>query len=498
MSYSQLHERSLRCAQGLLDAGVGVGDRVALWLPNSHAYLDLLYACMQVGAIAVSVNTRLRRAEAESIVRRTGASVLVVAPTFKHVPALEMIADLDLDAGSTLKTVVLCDAPSDALATRRLHVLPHSALLESGPAASISDASLPCAIFPTSGTTNLPKFALHRQGEIARHAAQVAPAFGYDRTAHLLLAIPLCGIFGFSQMMATVAGQASATMMSIFDPQQAASLIRQSGITHLNGPDDLVKRLLDAVLVVELFTSIRDCLIASFNPTLAAFPAEAERRGIRMTNGFGMSEIFSFFSRPPAGAPLSLRQLSGGLPVNPEAHVRARDQTSGELLPPGEVGSLEVRSDTIFCEDYGYPVATSAAFTPDGNFIPGDLASVEGDGSFLFKGRNGDFLRLGGFLVNPAEIEVPLQKVPGVETVVAVEANTERGNKPVAFVRMMSGRPMDAAQLRAVAEATLADFKVPVRFIEVTEFPVATGPNGEKIQRAKLKIEAAKALVAQT
>lgn len=375
-----------------------------------------------------------------------------------------------------------------------LRVLHHREVLDSSVADSISDASLPGAIFPTSGITNLPKFALHGQGSIARHAARVAPAFGYDRGAHLLQAIPLCGIFGFSQMMATVAGQASATMTTLLGPHEAGRLIREHGVTHLNGPDDLVKRLLDAFTEETPFPSMRECLIASFNPTLSTFPEEAERRGMRMTNGFGMSEIFSFFSRPPASAPLALRKLPGGLPVDPAARVRARDESTGEILPLGEVGSLELISDSLFCEYYADAAATAAAFTDDGYFITGDLASVQHDGSFLFKGRKGDFLRLGGFLVNPAEIEVPLQKAPGVETVVVVEATTERGNKPVAFVRMAGDGAMDADQLRTTARAELADFKVPVRFIQVKEFPVAMGPNGEKIQRSKLKSEAAEAM----
>ena len=109
------------------------------------------------------------------------------------------------------------------------------------------------------------------------------------------------------------------------------------------------------------------------------------------------------------------------------------------------------------------------------------------DGGFIFKGRSGDVLRLGGFLVDPAEIEAVLQRDGSVETAVVVEAATERGNKPVAFLRLREGAVLDEVALRERVGAALADFKIPARFVVVDQFPTAMSPNGEKIQRGKLK-----------
>ena len=496
LSYGDLLDRSLRCASALRGLGVGAGDRVAFWLPNGIPYLDLFFACLHIGAIAVSVNTRFRRAEVESIVSRTGATAIVVWPGFKNIPFLTMLSELDPAAMSSLRLAVLCeDDGQSGFPLPGLRVAHHRDLLVGPAGESAAAPDLPCVIFPTSGTTGLPKFALHRQGAVARHAAQVAAAFGYDAPdAHLLQAIPFCGVFGFSQLAATVAGAASVTLMSLFEPVEARDLIRSRSITHLNGPDDLFKRLLDVCPEDKPFPSLRDCLIASFNPTLALFPEEAERRGVPMTNGFGMSEIFSFFSRQASGAPIRLRKLSGGYPVNPEAQVRVRDAATGHVLPPGEIGSLEIASDTLFCAYFGNPEATRDAFTADGFFVTGDLATMREDGGFIFKGRNGDVLRLGGFLVDPAEIEAVLQGDGAVETAVVVEASSERGNKPVAFLRLREGAILDEAALRDRVGAALADFKIPARFVVVDQFPTAMSPNGEKIQRGKLKERAQLAL----
>ncbi len=492
ISYADLYERSLRVAGGLKALGVQPGDRIAFWLPNGIPYLDLLYACQHLGAISVAINTRFRRAEAESILQRTEATGIVLWPEFKGIPFLDMLAELDPRAIASLHFAVLCHTRKAEFPVPGVQAVLHDDLLTAQAAPSAADPDLPAAIFATSGTTSAPKFALHRQGRIARHAERVAAAFGFTASdAHLFQAVPFCGIWGFSQWIATVAAGASATLTPLFEPREAGELIRARRITHLSGPDDLLKRLLDAVPEEKPFPTLREALFASFNPTLANFVEEADRRGLRTVNGFGMSEIFSFFSRQKAEESATVRKLPGGFPLSPTTQVRVRDLDGDALLPPGAVGRLEIRSDTMFTEYFNDPAATAAAFTEDGFFRTGDLAAMEIDGSFRLKGRNGDFLRLGGFLVNPNEIEAVLQKAAGGADVVVVETATERGNKAVAFVRTTSGAPLDEAALDARAREMLADYKVPSRYVAVQEFPVAMSANGEKIQRRRLKDMAA-------
>jgi fatty-acyl-CoA synthase len=497
-SYAELLDRSLRCARGLDRLGIGAGDRVAFWLPNSLAYLELFFACLHIGAIAVAVNTRFRTAEAESILSRTATKALVVWPQFKDIAFAELLAAMDPAALKALESVIVYggDWPAEILAGKR--VVRHDDLRNEEPLASRAAPEFDCAIFATSGTTSAPKFAVHRQGVVARHAAMTAAVCGYDRPGtHLLQAIPFCGIFGFSQMIATVAGAASATLLDVFEPVEAGRLVRERGIHHVNGTDDLLKRLLDVYPTEERpYPSLRHCVYAAFNPTLADFPTEAERRGMHLIGAFGMTEVFSFVSLQPYDASLDVRATSGGRLVNPAAKVRARSRETGEVLLPGEVGELEIGSDTLFRSYFRDPDATRAAFTEDGYFRTGDLGFTRDDGTFRFLGRAGDFLRLGGFLVNPLEIEHVLQQDAAIETAVVVEVATEHGNKAVAFVRLRSGHAFDGNVVRGQLKAVMADFKIPARFIVVTAFPVAQGPNGEKIQRLKLKVMAADAIAA--
>jgi len=135
----------------------------------------------------------------------------------------------------------------------------------------------------------------------------------------------------------------------------------------------------------------------------------------------------------------------------------------------------------------GDPEATAAAFTADGWFRTGDLARLDGDGGFTFVGRQGDLLRLSGFLVSPLEIEERILELPGIAAAQVVEATSPQGSRPVAFVVLAPGVSLDEAAVIAHCRAGLAAFKAPVRVVALAEFPNVIGPNGLKIQRARLQ-----------
>jgi fatty-acyl-CoA synthase len=176
----------------------------------------------------------------------------------------------------------------------------------------------------------------------------------------------------------------------------------------------------------------------------------------------------------------------GGVPASPEAEFRIGDPDTGATLPEGEGGELLLRAPSLFECYLDDPQATARAFTDDGFFRSGDLARRVEPG-FVYKTRLGDGLRLGGFLVNPEEIESFLQTLPGVAEaqVVAVEHGAER----VAFAFIVAGaeREPKESELLAACRSALATYKRPARIVTLQAFPTTDSPNGIKIQRAKLR-----------
>ena len=217
ISVGELQDDSARLAAGLRALGITAGDRVALWLPNIPAWLSFFFACARIGAIAVSVNTRFRAQEVEDIVGRAGCRALVLWPGFKAIDFRGILAEVTPGALAALTDIVTySEEPTPTpFALGNCRVTPHTALL-----ASASDALAPapadarCVIFTTSGTTKAPKFVCHQQWGVAQHAREVAVGFGFDAPgSRVMQALPLCGVFGFTQALAALAAGAPMRMV---------------------------------------------------------------------------------------------------------------------------------------------------------------------------------------------------------------------------------------------------------------------------------------------
>lgn len=485
-----LLDESRRVAQGLSELGVGKGDRVALWLPNTPAWLALYLACARLGAIAVAVNTRFRASEIGDIVGRSGARLLALWPDFLGIDFLGILAEVDRAALDRLEAIVVVER--DAVPGEQLHgksLVAYDALRQRPPyTQDHGDGPVGSIIFTTSGTTSAPKFVLHDHYSVTSHAATVARRFAYDApNATLLQALPLGGVFGFSQMMAALAAGARSILPPTFEPEEAARLIERHQVTSFNGSDEMVDRLLAARPGDRPFPSLGACYHASFNPSLDGIAAAAEARGLHLSGLYGMSEVQALFARQRPEAPLAERGRPGGFPVGERYGARVRDPESGRLLPPGESGELELAGPSLMAGYFGDPEATARAMTEDGWVRTGDLARLVGDGSFVFETRMGDVLRLGGYLVAPAEIESYVQRFPPVEACQVVGARGPLGPAAVAFVTLRDGITFEESAARRFCARGLARYKVPMRFIVLSQFPTTASANGTKVQRGKLR-----------
>ena len=496
-SYGELDELIRRTAGGLRAAGIGPGDRVGLWLPNCPAYVALLFACAQIGAVAVAVNTRFRRVEVEDIVSRGRCRALAVWPGFRGIDFAGILADLDADKLAGVDRLILCgeggSAPAALPGARRVTFDDLAAAAPTDE--SHADPDAPVCLFTTSGTTSKPKFVVHRQAAPARHAVEVARAFGFTAPDTVVYqSVPLCGVFGFCAFMATMAAGRPSVMVAAFEADEAVDLILRHRVTDTVGADDMVDRLLAAAGPRRL-PSLRQIVYARFNAALADIVERADAHGIKLTGVYGSSELQALFSRHPLDAPVERRKRGGGLPVSPDTRVRARSRETGEVLPHGEAGELEILTPSRMVGYDANPEATAAGFTEDGYFRTGDMGYTTADEGFVYLARYGDALRLGGFLTHPAEIEEHLLTHPAVEGAQVVGVATEAGDVPVAFVTLRPGAAApDEAALRDHCKGALAAYKVPKRLLVVEDFPVTTGANGVKIQRNRLREMAAEHL----
>lgn len=489
ITFSELEQKSEAVAAGLHKAGIGTGDRVAVWLPNRSDWLVCLFALARLRAICVAVNTRFRAAEVEDIIARSGCRGLIYEPGFRGIDFDAILRQVDPQALSTL--TFLCGArtpvPQGVLASAdnlTLCALEKTRAIPL-PVPAPGDGLL---VFTTSGTTSKPKFVLHTQRSLTVHAEEVARSFDYVAPDTVLLqALPLCGTFGLAQALAGLAAGRPSVLMPAFDAEEAAQLIARHRVTTFNGSDEMLRHICAGAAQGDL-DSVKWCGFAAFTQArVEDFAEDSARSGLHVVGLYGMSEVQALFARQPLEGPAADRARAGGALTSQEAAVEVRDPDTGALMTNGQSGELYLKGPSRMLEYMDNPQATSKAIGKDGYVRSGDLGHLLDDGRFIFETRMGDGIRLGGFLVNPAEIDAWLERHDAVASCQTVGVSIDDHMRPVSFAIAATGRSIDEKTLITHCEGGLAKFKVPKRIFLLEVFPTTDGPNGEKIQRGQLR-----------
>jgi fatty-acyl-CoA synthase len=303
-----------------------------------------------------------------------------------------------------------------------------------------------------------------------------------------MLAVPFGGAFGFTIVIAALGAHATLIVQEQFDPAEAAALLAAERATHMFGTDDMIDKLLTAAGPDARFPFLQVYGHANFTPALGAtLPAKAAAQGVPLRGCYGLSEAMALFATQPEDGSNERRAMSGGIPVCPQGRVRVRSLETGELLPPGESGEIEIFSPHLTIGYLGNEDATRKAFCEDGFLRTGDLGYMMDDGGVTLLSRIGDVLRIGGYLVNPLEIEETILGLCDASACQAIAVDANNSVRPVAFVVGKPGYVHDEQALIAGCRQRLAMYKVPIRVFELEEFPVTDSPNGKKVKKNVLK-----------
>jgi fatty-acyl-CoA synthase len=496
VTYAELTERSTRLADGLAAAGIRRGDSVAVWLPNRAEWVELVLALGRLGAIAVGVNTRYRSREVLHVLATSGAVAMVVESGFKGIDFVAMLDEVGDELPASLTTLIDIADEADRSSRCGLEVLSMADLKASERCLDEDHAAadLPSNAFSSSGTTGAPKLVLHQQQGIVAHSIAVAASFGYhaDDTV-VLAALPMCGVFGFNTVLASLAAGATTVLLPEFVAADAIRTMRTHRVTHTNLADEMLRRIVEEPGALGSLTDWRECGFGAFT---AVDPVElvsaGEAHGKKFFQTFGSSEVQALMTYPADTATVDRRSRGGGVPVAPSIQVQVRAD-DGTLCPVGETGEIEVRGPNVTCGYYG--IEGIPDLDDNGFFRTGDLGRMVDAHDVEYLARRGDALRLAGFLVSPREIEAFLEDLDGVSGAQVVGVDLAHDTIPVAFLTAEPGRTIDVAAVVTAASRELAGFKVP-RHVEVLdEFPETKGTNGNKIQRTILRERAAAALL---
>lgn len=463
LTYADLAQRADAIATQLAPS-LRRGDRVA-WLGLNHpAQLALLFALARLGAVLVPLNHRLSPAEWCALLQDC-APALLLHDNALATAAHDLVQRLDLP---------LARWPVQALSTASEPVRP--------PEPATDALNSPLLLVYTSGTTGLPKGAVHTQGNLLANMAIAAQVQGMGAADTVLTVLPLFHVGGLCiQTLPALSVGAQVLLFARFDAAATLACVHQERPTlTLQVPATLQALTSHPQWAATDVSALRSVWAGS-----SLLPPEPLRafmaRGVPVCNVYGSTETGPFsMALPPAHAHDHVG--SCGWPA-PGVEVLLRD-AQGLPVAPGAVGELWVRGPNVVRRYW----PDRAALDSSGFFHTGDLAQQAADGSTTVVGRAKDMVISGGENIYPAEIENLLAQHPSVaECAVVGQADARWGETVVAVVVLRDSTPnrTDWVQpLQQFLEGRLARYKWPRRWLRVDALPkTALG----KVQKAALQ-----------
>lgn len=498
-TYEELLDEARRLARGLADIGHAHGEPLAIWLPNRPAWIVSYLAGTMLGAPVIGVNTRYREGELGHLIGDSGATTLILQPTFLDRDYLSTLGnvvpsgDADGDDDSDLERFVVVDADGADLPTNATAFDAVTARGRDAPALDRAvEPSDPCTVFYTSGTTSRAKGVVHDHVSSANHPRAIAEWFGVTDDDTGLALLPICGSGGWDYAWSVLLAGGRLVLHSRFDAAAAATAIEEHGVTYLIALGEMYEGMLSTKR--DLTSLERGS--AFFRTGEALMRRIEERCGFPVIEPYGLSEAHSHICMSRPDAPFDDRIGKGGPPIDEGIEVSVHDPDTGEPLEAGSHGELCVRGysrmDRYLHDDSG----EASDLTAEGWLRTGDLGTVDQDGRLWYESRLDDALRLRGFLVAPSEIEATLESRPDVAEAHVVGVATDDGEEvPVAFVRATPDAATPSTDsITEFLYSQLADYKVPVRIEFVDEFPVTESANGPKVRKTELSDRAANLL----
>ena len=454
MTGAAFHALALRYAAALDGLGLQPGDRMAVQIDKTPAALALYAAALASGVVFLPLNTAYTADEVEYFVGNSGAALLVGSPA--RADALGAVAARH---GAQFQT--MDDAGQGTL--------PDLAAAAPGGFAPVPRAPDDlAAILYTSGTTGRSKGAMLTQQNLLSNAEVLAAEWRFTPADVLLHALPIFHTHGlFVACNVVMLSGASMIFLPGFKADQVIGWLPKA--TTMMGVPTFYTRLLDdprfnreLVAHMRLFTSGSAPLLAE---THVQFE---ERTGHRILERYGMTETNMNTSNPYEG---DRRAGTVGLPL-PGVELKITDPVTGETLPQGEPGMIEVRGANVFKGYWQMPEKTREELREDGFFITGDIGVIDADGYVSIVGRQKDLIITGGYNVYPKEIELILDDQPGVlESAVIGVPHPDFGEAVVAVLVPAKGEKIDTAAIGAVLGQSLAKFKQPKQILVLPDLP---------------------------
>lgn len=481
-SYAEVELQAASLAAGLRGLGLQTGDRLAVILPNTPAYVVTVFAAAKAGLVLVPINVRRDKADTLARFAKTKPRALVAfseAKQFDGVDHLEVAVEMR-DQIPELEFVVSVSASKS---NKKKNVIAWESLLKDTAALAPASAKArdAAAVIHSLGSTGEPRGATLTHGGMVRNAAEMAERMNCSAQDIFLGAVPLSNTFGFTAvMLACAVAGAQLVCLPHYRPSEALRLVKETGVTILSG----VPTMFALELNHKDFDSAACATLRTGIMAGAPCPPELVRRareemGFKLLIGYGLTE---------ASPAITMTQLDDGPITATETVGVPMDGVeikvigaNGETLANGGEGELCARGYNVMTSYWGDATATAQVLDSDGWLHTGDLAVIDADGPVKIVGRKDEVIMRGGFKIYPGTVEMVLRSCPGVKDAAVVGApDIIYGELTCACIVLQAGAKLSARDVLEFAESRLPDYSRPDRILFFEALPRMTDGAAQK------------------
>ncbi len=507
-SYRELLDQVDSLATGLLALGVGPGDRIGIWGPNSYEWATVQFATARIGAIMVCINPAYRLRELEFALNKAQCKALVSAERFKTSDYLGMLRTLAPELGDCqpgglqatrlphLRTVIRMGTEHSAGMFNFEQVGLMSGVTERDRLANLASELKPddpINIQFTSGTTGSPKGATLSHCNILNNGYLAGQGMRFTDADRLCIPVPLYHCFGMvlGNLACMTHGAAMIYPAPAFDALATLEAVQEERCTALHGVPTMFIGELDQPRFKEFdLSTLRTGIMAG-----APCPAVVMRRVIgemhleHILIAYGQTEVSPINHMTLPEDSLEKRTDTVGRAV-PWVEIKLVD-ADDRVVQVGDKGEICTRGYSVMRGYWNDEERTRDTIDAAGWLHSGDIGIMDTEGYVQVIGRIKDMVIRGGENIYPAEVEEFLYGHPKVaEVQVFGVPDPALGEELCAWVQLQPGVTMTGEELRAFCHDQITHFKIPRHIRFVDEYPMTvTGKIQKFVMREQMQTE---------